>query len=202
MQERNFVFIRGTVVGMHVTTRSISFRIATDSGVKDTIFPSVIFDDAKLTKDIKMKDRVCIEAHIRTRPIRQDDGKRIFISEFIGDKIEPATRILADLVDGLDEKDGGYPEDENEVILAGTVTHVFNPNSGLSMVSVNIPDTKSGQSNYASVTCFRRQANVAKDLKEGDKVAVAGVIRPTERRDPRGEIMFNVVAKDIARVEG
>jgi len=206
MKDINRVMLTGTIVGMRSTTKSVDMFIATDGGSArgrkemTSSFPSVSFSNTKEAGSFKVGDRVSIQGHIHCRLIPTEEGKRLHILTIQGDVIKRTKRMLAEYVDVEPVYEGGFPDDKNLVVAVGTVERLYiSPNGQYAAVTLTA-ERKSGK-DYITAFAFRRQAEAAKDLKEGDKVAIAGAIRniTSKNSDSRDRQSFLIL--DIAKLE-
>lgn len=91
---------------------------------------------------------------------------------------------------------GGWPQDVNEGIVTGRVTHLYSPQPGIKIVSIECKARD--YTDYIDITCFQRQANI--DLSEGDYIAAACVIRTTTNKKDVRLTDQTLLCKDIAQI--
>lgn len=205
MKTENFVLLKGGIVRIWASKTVTMIGLATDGAGRESIFPTIGFYNNVDVSGFKVGDRVTIKAHIQMRRITDENGKvAAYHQDIIGDSISKTPRILADYLDGeLKELDGGCQKDENLTLHFGIVRHIFSPQEGFAILSLSIPSGRGVRMpNYCDIVCFKRQADAALLLAEGDCVATAGVIRTRKNNNgSRTTFQQNIVCKDICKVD-
>ena len=85
--------------------------------------------------------------------------------------------------------------DENGAFITGNVTHVYEVND--ETVVVTVLCERNNRRDRVNVSCFKRQAELAKTLKTGDVIAAAGLIQTKNIREQK-RIAQSIVARDMA----
>mgnify|MGYP000855201515 FL=1 len=201
MINKNNVKLTGTIIGIWETVNTISVRLATDGGNNESSYPLVIFRDKELLDGFEEKDRVTIKGHFNTR-VRQnkENGMLEFPCNIIGDLIEYTKRPLIQAFpdNEFETVTGGYPDDKNEVILAGTVQHVYQPRDSVTLLTLNVDDKGRKESNV-EVVCFGPNADFASRLNEKERAAVVGIVK-TKRDKNNNRNLQDVICKDVDRL--
>ena len=203
LKPKNEVQLRGTLIGMKSTTKLTSFVIVTDGGEEkgSTVVNVIFYGTVKGT--FKVKDHVDIVAHMQSKIIKTEDGKRSYHQMVIGNAIKKTNRLLYDYlpIDDFKSQEGGIPDDVNKAFIYGKVSRVFVPNDNYAIVTVLVP-TENNKANFCDVICYKRQAKVASLLNEGDFVVSIGEIRSSKERPAANEIFKQcVICKDVARIK-
>ena len=204
MKTRNEVILTGGVVRMQSTKFVTELAIATSGSGTGTYYPVVMSYDPLPKSVTELRARVTVKAHIQVHVVRQPDGKVSFFQDYIVDSIEPAKRMLADYIDGIDNRKGGVRSDENTALIFGEVTHVYTQGDNFAIVNVNVPRAEDpGKYNQCSGTCFRSQAAYAATLQKGDCVAMVGRIETRDHTgsDGKRQTTQRFVCSDIEKVD-
>lgn len=85
--------------------------------------------------------------------------------------------------------------DENGAFVTGEVVHTYEINDETAIVTVLCERSKNRD--RVNISCFKRQAELAKTLKPGDVIAAAGLIQTKNMREQR-KIVQSLVARDMA----
>lgn len=202
---RNEMRDRGTIVFLRSgETRTgvpyTNVRIVTDSGPRKD-YPMFRFfgELAETAAKFEKGDRVCIIGHASLQR-KLDENRQPtngFQQIFIGDAIIRSKRELSRYInlDNISEYDGGHMRDENGAFITGNVTHVYEVND--ETVVVTVLCERNNRRDRVNVSCFKRQAELAKTLKTGDVIAAAGLIQTKNIREQR-RIAQSIVARDMA----
>ena len=198
----NVIKLRGTVIGMRSSTTMTSFVIITDGGEQKGSTVVNISFYGTLKESFKVKDHVDIIAHMQSKIVRTD-GKNKFHQIVVGDRIKHTNRMLADYIPfkEFQTPEGGIPDDINKAFVYGQVTRIYMPSDSYAVVTVAVP-TAEKKMNYIDVICYKRQAQIASLLTEGDFIVSIGEIRSAKERPKADEIFWqNVICKDMAKIE-
>lgn len=202
LKPSNKVMVRGTIIGTRSSATLTSYLIITDGGEeKGSTVVNVIFY-GQLKEAFKVKDHVDIIAHMQSRIKKTEDGKSSFHQIVVGDKIKKTNRLLADYIPfkEFQTPEGGIPDDMNKAFIYGKVSRVYVPGDGFAIITVMVP-SKEAKKNYVDVICYKRQAQIASLLAEGDCVVSIGELRSAKEK-PKGDEVFwqSVICKDISKV--
>ena len=199
----NQVVTTGTVVMINTIGNLTIVQLATDGGGSHKAYPRFAFRKDDSVRNFKVGERVDITGHIQNRIIRNAEREKIgYEQEIEGDIILHTPRMLCRVFpnENIPQMDGGYALDRNEAVVVGTVSHVYAPDSGVVILTVEVPDD-SGRINHCEVTCFLRQAETARMLMQGDEIAAVGVIQTSSKvKDGRRITYQCFTARDIAKV--
>lgn len=198
----NLIKLRGTIIGMRSTTKMTSFVIITDGGEKkgSTVVNILFFEPLKDT--FKVKEHVDIIAHMQSKIVKKEDNKNKFYQIVVGDKIKHTNRMLADYIPlpEFQTTEGGIPDDINKAFIYGKISRIYKPNDAYAVVTVTVPSAEN-KVNYIDIICYKRQAQLALNLTEGDFIVATGEIRSAKERPKADEIFWqNVICKDIAKI--
>lgn len=200
---RNEINIRGTIIGSKASGNFTSFIIISDDSEKKGSTVVNVSFYKNVMGDFKIKDHVDIVAHMQSKIIKGEDGKRSYHQLVVGDKIKHTNRLLYDYFPREEFKttEGGIPDDINKAFICGKVSRVYAPNDNYAIVTVIVP-SKENKANFCDVVCYRRQAKLASLITTDDYVVAVGEIRSAKEK-PAANTIFkqNVICKDIACVD-
>lgn len=206
-RSRNDLRVRGTIVFIRSGETGagvpfVNIRIVTDSGPRKD-YPMFRFygESAAIAAKFERGDRVLVTGHASLR--RKLDENRQPTNGYqqllIGDSIEMSKRELSRYLnltsDHMSEYDGGHMRDENGAFVTGEVVHTYEINDETAIVTVLCERSKNRD--RVNISCFKRQAELAKTLKPGDVIAAAGLIQTKNMREQR-KIVQSLVARDMA----
>ncbi len=197
MKTKNEVHLTGGIVRINEAKNITSMTIATTVAGVDTAYPTVIFFYPDKTEEFKVGERVTIDGHFQLQ-VREEDGKRKYKHSIVGDEIIKTQRMLAPFIedDNISKIAGGIKSDENYAYIFGIVKHIYVAANGVVVLNVSVTD-EDGHTNNCEVACFKRQALVAKTLKEEDFVMIAGSVQT--RRETSEKTVQNIVCRDILK---
>ena len=203
MRETNLFRVKGSINKIEITKRAVKYTIATDGGngrSERLEFVDIAPRDV-VTKKIpfNIKDRVTLEGHIQDRRfVDRKMGNKRYEKSFVIDNIEHTKRLLLEKFEDIElSTEGGYPQDENHVLIVGVVTHVYQPTSTVTILTVRVGDGEFY--NYCDVICYKKQAETAAKLKEGDYALTVGYMTISHSNKTNKDVQV-VTCKDIARV--
>lgn len=206
-RSRNDLRVRGTIVFIRSGETGagvpfVNIRIVTDSGPRKD-YPMFRFygESATIAAKFERGNRVLVTGHASLR--RKLDENRQPTNGYqqllIGDSIEMSKRELSRYLnltsDHMSEYDGGHMRDENGAFVTGEVVHTYEINDETAIVTVLCERSKNRD--RVNISCFKRQAELAKTLKPGDVIAAAGLIQTKNMREQR-KIVQSLVARDMA----
>ena len=203
MNERNNVFLRGTVVSINASSKVSTIRLVCDSRNGRKNFPRVYIFDSKMLKSIGLRDYVYITGHTQNRRVyHPSTWKSSSQSVIVADSVSISGRALLDFImpEEIDNYIGAKPEDLNNILVIGTVLSKYQPNDNYVIVKVKAQN-QNGKASQCDFVCTRRQAEFAKSLNAGDNVAVLGYAYTSIKDKPDGKKIFyeNIFCKDIAK---
>lgn len=204
MKTRNEVHLTGGIVRIRASKSVTLLTIATTVAGVATAFPTIVFYEPKKTKGFEIGDRVTVDAHIQLHIGRDENGKTTnYSQDIVGDKICKAQRMLAPFItdETVSKTEGGVRSDENYAYIFGRVRHVYNAPNGVVILSVSVP-REDNRFDSCEIACFRRQAEVARMLEEGDCVMVGGVVQTRNGKTKDDRTAQNVACRDIVKCEG
>lgn len=199
----NKVTLRGTILGIRSSATVTSFVLISDGGEEKGSTVSNIVFYGNLKESFKVRDHVDVVAHMQSKIIKGAEGKNEYHQMVIGDKIRKSNRMLADYLPfpELQTPNGGIPDDINKAFVYGKVSRVYAPTDGYAIVTVAVP-SKEGKMNYVDLICYKRQAQVAHLLHEGDCIVSIGELRSAKERPKQNEIFWqSIICKDIAKFD-
>jgi len=206
----NEVTLTGAVVHMFAPEGRdlVVLTLATNAGRNRTSnYPKITWYGEKAKKiaaDLKVEPgnfpRVCIKATVQTS--KKGEGDRTtYFQTIVGTELSYAPKQL----EGRLNMDIGnrYIEDENEVILVGEIVHIyhFGSNGGERQTGsiLTVKTRISNWANFPKVTMFRRLSDTANKMKEGDIVAITGIIQTNkvERTEKKPDYYETIVGTDL-----
>ena len=201
-RSRNDLRVRGTIVFIRSGETGagvpfVNIRIVTDSGPRKD-YPMFRFygESAAIAAKFERGNRVLVKGHASLRRKLDENGYQQLL---IGDSIEMSKRELSRYLnltsDHMSEYDGGHMRDENGAFVTGEVVHTYEINDETAIVTVLCERSKNRD--RVNISCFKRQAELAKTLKPGDVIAAAGLIQTKNMREQR-KIVQSLVARDMA----
>lgn len=203
MKTRNEVHLTGGIVRIRASKSVTLLTIATTVAGVATAFPTIVFYEPEKTKGFEIGDRVTVESHIQLHITRGEDGKSTSYSQdLVGDDICKAQRMLAPFITDeiVSKTDGGVRSDENYAFIFGRVRHIYDAPNGVVVLSVTVPrDSKHLDS--CEIACFRRQADIARMLTEGDCVMIGGVVQTRNGKNRNDRTTQNIACRDIVKCD-
>ena len=175
----NYVKLTGTVVHIYQVPEApiIVTTIATSgSGGNHTHYPKVIwFGDLaeEFMQKVHEKDRISLLASVQTKRRVRTGEKPIYYQNIVGQGFTPALKKIESAF-GLPTEQGQYVEDENDVRLAGTVTHVFKvPNKEIMVLTIRT--YTAGYINTPHIRLFGNNVQYAlENISDGVPVCATG----------------------------
>lgn len=202
MTEKNEAILRGTIINMSISGKLGIIRLAVEGshGVKN--YPTVVFYDIEALKEISIHQRVIIYGHTQNRRVRKQNTTDAWatITQVIGDRIEPAQRMLLDFysTELVPDEKGGVPDDINKVLWAGQVLEVYIPNLQNDMAILRVGNNQGEYHRQCNFTCFERQGRIAKKLQKNDEIVLVGKITTTIKENQGEREHFqNIVCQDL-----
>ena len=205
MRYVNKFIARGTIVGIRATLRETSVILATDGGSRrgrkdeSSDYPNIMFYDSSLLGAVRAGDRITIQGHIQTTRYKNEDGKTKYRLLLVGDRVVKTKRLLANYVELNDEYNGGAPDDQNLVILAGRLYSKIKSSPSSTSIVLQIGDGT--HTNYARGLCFMRQSDALNDAEVGDNVAIAGALRTRKPKTRTDDVEQNIIVLDAELLE-
>ncbi len=207
MITKNSITLRGVVISINKTLHDTTIRLAIEGERGKKNFPEIHCYNPSMLNGINIQERVVVFAHAQERKIiRTVDGQKRGTSQLVvaADAIYKSKRALLDYFDPslIAKTTGGAATDMNVVVVAGELVKLHVPDKpAFCLVRITVPE--GDQTRQCSFSCFERQATLAKQLKEGDNVAVVGYVCTEEKTDKNGnkKSYMNMIARDIAVLE-
>ena len=110
-----------------------------------------------------------------------------------------ASRLLEYLDDAIiSDPEGGYADDVNKAFFVGRIVHQYAPREDIQILTLACKSRSSVD--YVEITCFKRQAELAALMEEGDMVAIAGSVRTSPSKKDERITNENIICKDIAAI--
>ncbi len=202
MQEyMNEATVRGNIASISRTARSVDVTIVTKTnGIKN--YPCINFRKDFPIDDFKVGDNVTVFGYIQNHVTTRENGKMGSRVAFIGEEIFHAKRFLCDYFDdpALEDADGGFPEDRNEVVFIGDVVSLYAPkDQEFAIIKAACNEKK--HKGQCDMSCFARISALAKRVKADDKVAMVGYLstKTTYVSGHRVTVM-DIVCRDICKI--
>lgn len=175
MQQTNKIRLKGTIIHMEVSRKRIMYTIATNVGINHAQ-PDValIVKDNVKKEDIKFVpgDRVKISAHVQYSK-QENNEETEYLKTLVIDEMETADSTEQDVFD-LDEVG---QEDVNKGMFVGRVVHMFDVPKKDNLKIVTLSIRSQGFLNYVDISAFDEFADMLKDVKNDDYLAVIAEVR-------------------------
>lgn len=221
--DRNVIFLRGTVQSYREDQNPASFQIATDGSVKPgrpTNKVIVYIYNPRTMMPVHRNDRIEVRGHLQPR--RMPAGsERSYEQIIVADEIRSVKRDIAYVMPDVVINDGlpqyaGTPDDFNVGAFIGSFVRSRGGDNGnrqgqdgerrntiarcTATVCMRTRDSEGElHENNCSFICYGRQAEyVLRHVKPGDRVAVDGRVRSQEPSSPNGRFRQQIVVRDIA----
>ncbi len=201
VKDANEIILGGSIVWRQESRSIVSIRVATDAYAGRSAFPTVIFYNKELTQNFKVGDRVTIKAHIQARRTLKSDGvTKAYYQDIVGDEINHTKRLLLEYLDAaiIPDPEGGYADDVNKAFFVGRIVHQYAPREDIQILTLACKSRSSVD--YVEITCFKRQAELAALMEEGDMVAIVGSVRTSPSKKDERITNENIICKDIAAI--
>lgn len=202
MKTKNEFLLKGGITSIHSARTVSRMVVATDGGGLTAFVNVVFFPDVDIS-NFKLGDRVTVKGHVQFQILRDSAGNTTgYRQTLIADSIELTPRLLAAFIkEDSNLYNGGVQADENEILLFGRVSHVFDTTNGAVIITIQIPRTQGSFVDNCNVVCFKRQAEEALKLKKGDCILTYNVVR-TRRNDKTETFEQNLICRDILKIAG
>lgn len=201
MQQTNKIRLKGTIIHMEVSRKRIMYTIATNVGINHAQ-PDValIVKDNVKKEDIKFVpgDRVKISAHVQYSK-QENNEETEYLKTLVIDEMETADSTEQDVFD-LDEVG---QEDVNKGMFVGRVVHMFDVPKKDNLKIVTLSIRYQGFLNYVDISAFDEFADMLKDVKNDDYLAVIAEVRTRKSLNDRMNLsnkLQNIVCIKMKKV--
>ena len=201
MQQTNKIRLKGTIIHMEVSRKRIMYTIATNVGINHAQ-PDValIVKDNVKKEDIKFVpgDRVKISAHVQYSK-QENNEETEYLKTLVIDEMETADSTEQDVFD-LDEVG---QEDVNKGMFVGRVVHMFDVPKKDNLKIVTLSIRSQGFLNYVDISAFDEFADMLKDVKNDDYLAVIAEVRTRKSLNDRMNLsnkLQNIVCIKMKKV--
>lgn len=131
MKTKNEFLLKGGITSIHSARTVSRMVVATDGGGLTAFVNVVFFPDVDIS-NFKLGDRVTVKGHVQFQILRDSAGNTTgYRQTLVADSIELTPRLLAAFIkEDSNLYNGGVQADENEILLFGRVSHVFDTTNG------------------------------------------------------------------------
>ncbi len=193
--------VRGTIVGINRSAKETVVNLVCKSnGIRN--YPMVCFPNSEMVDGYNVGDNIIVFGYVQNHIVKKDNGKNGSKVTFIGERIYPAVRLLADYfpMEELPSYEGGFADDRSEVVFIGDVVMLYAP-EGRDFAIVKAACKSKEHKGQCDMTCFARLSSMAREISVGDKIAAVGYFA-TENKTIEGQrtVAMNIICKDICKL--
>ena len=192
MQQTNKIRLKGTIIHMEVSRKRIMYTIATNVGINHAQ------PDVALIVKFVPGDRVKISAHVQYSK-QENNEETEYLKTLVIDEMETADSTEQDVFD-LDEVG---QEDVNKGMFVGRVVHMFDVPKKDNLKIVTLSIRSQGFLNYVDISAFDEFADMLKDVKNDDYLAVIAEVRTRKSLNDRMNLsnkLQNIVCIKMKKV--
>ena len=195
MQQTNKIRLKGTIIHMEVSRKRIMYTIATNVGINHAQPDVALIVKEKIKKeDIKFVpgDRVKISAHVQYSK-QENNEETEYLKTLVIDEMETA--------DSTEQEVG--QEDVNKGMFVGRVVHMFDVPKKDNLKIVTLSIRSQGFLNYVDISAFDEFADMLKDVKNDDYLAVIAEVRTRKSLNDRMNLsnkLQNIVCIKMKKV--